>query len=93
MKEKGEGNGRRGNGRLSEKRRGSGREIRTGQRGRTLGHERACLALSFVSTALSPGSFQVTAGHPSAAISPLTGPHICFSHSSRTLRSLKVQLN
>lgn len=28
-----------------------------------------------------------------AAIFPLTGPHICFSHSSHTLRSLKVQLN
>lgn len=37
--------------------------------------------------------FKWLLGHPSAAFSPLTGPHICFSHSSRTLRSLKVQLN
>lgn len=49
--------------------------------------------LVFVSTALFWLFFKWLLDHPSTAFSPLTGPHICFSHSSRALRSLKVQLN
>ncbi len=97
-KERRRGSGKRGK-RLREssatvvERKGENQNRKKRQRLRIWGHERACLALSLCPQLFFLALFKWLLGHPSAAFSPLTGPHICFSHSSRALRSLKVQLN